>query len=189
MPPGGKGCLKGTFIFKIKLRFQLLFVPVGSFTSTIKHHLDFRAFSVFCSLLAITGVFLGTCSRLRGFQKVPLSSPETRIAGKRETHGRKNRTFFGYSFEVMVFTSRCGCTWSQTWKTIKKKKKKTQKKKDVYPKCANYLWYMGCMTLPRCAKIKSLNLGKGDQVKRSFKEACSLKLPTALGNMRSSNHF
>jgi len=34
--PGGRGRLKGTFIFKIKLRFQLLFVPVGRFTDTIK---------------------------------------------------------------------------------------------------------------------------------------------------------
>lgn len=154
MPPGGKGCLKGTFIFKIKLRFQLLFVPVGSFTSTIKHHLDFRAFSVFCSLLAITGVFLGTCSRLRGFQKVPLSSPETRIAGKRETHGRKNRTFFGYSFEVMVFTSRCGCTWSQTWKTIKKKKKKTQKKKERLSKVCQLFVIYGLYDFTKVCKNK-----------------------------------
>lgn len=30
----GRGRLKGTFIFKIKLGFQLLFFPVGRFTAS-----------------------------------------------------------------------------------------------------------------------------------------------------------
>lgn len=34
---GGRKRLKGTLIFKIKLRFQLLFVPAGGFTATIKN--------------------------------------------------------------------------------------------------------------------------------------------------------